>query len=141
MVLTSYFLPKEYEAKCTVFIERSMINTIIKGIAVTPSLEEKLKVLSYTMSSRNLLLKVADDLGLPVNRKKQSEVEKVVSDFQKNTDITMKSENGLFIVSSGMRTPARPGLRQRPGAAVHRGERVGEEGGDLRREPLPHGAD
>lgn len=99
VVLTSYFLPREYEAKCTVFIERNMINTIIKGIAVTPSLEERLKVLSYTMSSRNLLLKVADDLGLPVNRKEQSEVESVVSGFQKNTDIKMKSENGLFIVS------------------------------------------
>lgn len=99
VVLTSYFLPRQYEAKCTVFIERNMINAIIKGIAITPSLEERLKVLSYTMSSRNLLLKVADDLGFQVNRKDQSAVERVISDFQKNTDIKMKSENGLFIVS------------------------------------------
>lgn len=97
VVLVSYLLPKEYEAKSTVFIERNVINNLVKGIAITPSMEERIKYLAYTMSSRSLLVKVINDLGLA--RDSQSETEKLVADFQKNTDIRMKDKNDLFIIS------------------------------------------
>ncbi len=99
VVLISYLFPKEYETKCTVFIERSLINSLVKGIAVTPSMDDRLKILSYTMSSRSLLLKVVDDLGLNVNRNDYAKLEDLISDFRSNTDITMKNENDLFTVA------------------------------------------
>ncbi len=99
VVITSYLLPKRYEAKCTVFIEKSVIGELVKGIAVSPSFEDKLKVLAYTMKSRNLLLKVFDDLGFDFNKQGDSQQEKMVRNFQGRTDIKLKDSEGLFIVS------------------------------------------
>lgn len=97
-VMLSYALPKKYEAKCTVFIERNVINNLIKDIAVTPSMEERLRVLSYTMSSRSLLLKVIDDLGVSIDKDNTKELERFINELQRNTDIRMKDMD-LFIVS------------------------------------------
>ncbi len=103
-VIGGYFLPKVYEAKSTVFIEKNVISNLIKDIAITPSMEERLRVLSYAMKSRNLLLKVIDDLAPDVNREDSAEVEKLVERFQENTDINIGSrsrgrEMDMFIVS------------------------------------------
>ena len=51
-VIISYVLPEKYEAKSTVFIEKSLINELVKGLAVTSSMEDKLKGLNYAMGSR-----------------------------------------------------------------------------------------
>ncbi|MFZ5997647.1 MAG: XrtA system polysaccharide chain length determinant [Nitrospirota bacterium] len=99
VTLVSYLLPKQYEATSTVFIERNVIDSLVKGLAITPSMEDRIKVLAYTMGSRNLLLKVIDDLGLGVNKGDQAAVDKLIRDFQKNTEITMKDKSDLFIVA------------------------------------------
>jgi polysaccharide chain length determinant protein (PEP-CTERM system associated) len=98
-VILSYILPKKYEAKSTVFVEKSIISDLVKGIAVTPSIEDKLKVLTYAMSSRTLILKVSDELDLNVKKRKDSDIEKMVAEFQKNLDIKLKNKDGLFIIS------------------------------------------
>jgi|Deesub1362A_J573_1020465.scaffolds.fasta_scaffold00004_229 polysaccharide chain length determinant protein (PEP-CTERM system associated) len=102
-VAISYLLPNMYEAKCTVFIERNVIENLIKDIAVTPSMEDRLKVLSYAMKSRNLLLKVIKELDLDVNQKNQAEIEKMIEHLQKNTTIDTDSKRNksmnLFVVS------------------------------------------
>lgn len=98
IVWGSYFMPKIYEAKSTVFIEENIIKNLIKGIAITPSMEERLRVLTYAMMSRRMLLKVIDVLDLDIKAKNQEEIESMVIDFQKNTKITLKG-NDLFMVS------------------------------------------
>ncbi|HEX8948209.1 MAG TPA: hypothetical protein VF790_04560, partial [Dissulfurispiraceae bacterium] len=105
VIVISYLFPKEYEAKSTVFIERSLINSLIKGITVTPSMDERLRIISYTMSSRGLLLKVLDDLGLNARKSDNAKTEELISDFRNNTDIRMKNENDLFTVSYRNRNP------------------------------------
>lgn len=97
--ITSYILPERYESKCTVFIEKSVISELVKGIAITPSFEDKLRVLSYTLKSRTLLLKVFNDLGLEFEKQDNGQQEKMVRDFQSRTDIKMKDKDGLFVVS------------------------------------------
>lgn len=97
-VVASYVLPKKYEAKSTVFIESNVINSLIKDIAVTPSMEERLRVLSYAMSSRNILLKVIDDMGVNIDRNDGKALERYINDLQRNTVIKMKDMD-LFIVS------------------------------------------
>ena len=47
----SYVLPNKYEAKSTVFIEKSVIAELVKGLAFTPSVEDKIKVLTYAMNT------------------------------------------------------------------------------------------
>ncbi len=105
VAITSYFLPERYEARCTVFIEKSVISELVKGIAITPSFEEKLRVLAYTLKSRTLLVKVFNDLGLDFTNKSNGQQEKMVRDFQNRTDIKLKDREGLFIVSFSDKDP------------------------------------
>lgn len=98
-VAASYLLPKKYAAKSTVFIEKSVISELVKGIAVTPSVEDKIKVLTYAMSSRSLLLKVIDELDLNVRKQSDAELEEMVKEFQKGTEIKLRDKEGLFIIS------------------------------------------
>lgn len=97
-VVASYALPKKYEARSTVFIESNVINNLIKDIAITPSIEERLRVLSYAMSSRNILLKVINDMGVDIDTNDSRALERYITDLQKKTVIRMKDMD-LFIVS------------------------------------------
>lgn len=106
VVINSYNTPQQYEAKCTVFIENNIINDLVKGIAVAPSFDNKLKALSYSMTSRTLLLKVFEDLQLNVDSKSAGEKEKIVRDFQKRTDVKLKGQEGLFTISFYDKNPS-----------------------------------
>ncbi len=105
VVITSYLLPKRYEARSTVFIEKSVISDLVKGIAITPSFEDKLRVLAYAMKSRALLLKVFNDLDLNVNKQNSGQLEKMIAEFQKNTDIKLKDNEGLFTITFTSENP------------------------------------
>lgn len=99
VAVTSYLIPERYEAKCTVFIEKSLISELVKGIAITSSFEDKLKVLAYTLKSRTLLLKVIDDLKLNVNKQNSGQLENMVKEFQEKTDVKLKDKEGLFTIT------------------------------------------
>jgi polysaccharide chain length determinant protein (PEP-CTERM system associated) len=93
--VVSYVLPKQYEAKSTVFIERNVINELIKDIAVTPSMGDRLKVLSYAITSRNILTKVANELGVNLEG---AAFDSFIAELQKDTTVKMKDMD-LFVVS------------------------------------------
>lgn len=98
-VIISYLLPKKYEARSTVFIEKNVISELVKGIAVTPSMEDTVKVLTYAINSRTLLTKVINDLDLNVKKQSDAQFEETIKDLQKNTVIKLKDKEGLFIIS------------------------------------------
>jgi succinoglycan biosynthesis transport protein ExoP len=111
-VLAGYVLPKVYEAKSTVFIERNVIESLVKDIAITPSMKDRLDVLSYALKSRNLLLKVVGDVGFGVDPNNAAATEKLLERIRKNTDITTDvprrgGEMNLFIISYRDRNPRR----------------------------------
>ena len=83
----SYRQTARYEARCTVFIEKSVISDLVKGIAASPSFDDKIRVLAYAMKSRSLLLKVINDLDLNVG-KSQEQQEMMVKNLQNGTDIS-----------------------------------------------------
>jgi polysaccharide chain length determinant protein (PEP-CTERM system associated) len=91
IVWGSYFMPKIYQAECTVFIERNIINNLVKNIAITPSLQGRLGVIRYAMKSRTLLLKVIDKLDLDIESK---DIEKLVEQFQLKTSIDLLNKRG-----------------------------------------------
>ncbi len=88
VVVVSYFLPKVYEAKSTIFIERNYLNDLMKDITVTPSFDEKIKALSTVLKSRNLLMKVVSDLDLDLNGKSPEQIEAMIKRFQEKTVIS-----------------------------------------------------
>lgn len=99
IVWGSYFLEKQYEAKSTIFIESNVISNLVKGIAITPSMEDKIRVLKYAMLSRRLLSKVMSDLDLDIKAKNNNKaLEDMIMDFQNRTEINVKG-NDLFIIS------------------------------------------
>lgn len=98
-VVASYLLPKKYEAKSTVFIEKSVISELVKGIAITPSIEDKVKVLTYAITSRTLLVKVIEELDLNVKKSSDAQLEELLSDIRNSLDVKVKDKEGLFIIS------------------------------------------
>jgi uncharacterized protein involved in exopolysaccharide biosynthesis len=98
-VAISYLLPEKYEAQSTVFIEKSIISDLLKGIAVSPTVADKTKVLTYALNSRTLILKVIDDLDLNVRKRSDAQLEETIRTFQQNVNIKVKDKEGLFIIS------------------------------------------
>jgi succinoglycan biosynthesis transport protein ExoP len=98
IVWGSFFLPKEYEASSMIFIERNVINNLVQNIAISPSMNDRIRVLRYAILSRGLIGKVLRDLDIDVKLKTDRALEEAISDYQKRTNITVNGED-LFIVS------------------------------------------
>ena len=94
----SYLVPNKYQASSTVFIEKSVISEMLKGLTFTPSTEDKIKVLTYALNSRTLITKVIDELDLK-KKGDDAELEKLIKDLQDNTQIKIKDREGLFVIS------------------------------------------
>jgi polysaccharide biosynthesis transport protein len=97
----SYILPEKYEAKSTVFIEKSVITDLVKGLAVTQDIESRLRILSYSLNSRNLLVKVMEDLEIDTSD--AAVVGYYLGKFRKNIQIEFSGRDGrqnmnLFII-------------------------------------------
>lgn len=118
VVIVSYLLPERYEAKSTVFVEKSVISELLKGISLSPSYEEKTRVLTYSMKSRALLLKVINDLGMNVTMQNRGQMENMVKEFQDNTDIKLNDKEGLFTITYTNKNPRL--ARDYVNALVHR---------------------
>lgn len=104
VTVVSYLLPNKYEASSTVFIEKSVISELLKGLTITPSAEEKIKVLSYALNSRTLISKVLDELDL--NKKGgEAEQENLIKEMQQNTQIKIKDKEGLFVIAFQNKDP------------------------------------
>jgi succinoglycan biosynthesis transport protein ExoP len=105
VVVASYLIPKQYEAKSMIFIERNYLNELIKNITITPSFDEKVKALSTVIKSRSLLLKVMSDLDLDINGKSADQIEALIKKFQDKTDVKVemnqanRKDMDLFTVS------------------------------------------
>lgn len=97
VTIVSYLLPNKYEAKSIVFIEKSVISELLKGLTFTPSAEDKIKVLSYALNSRTLISKVLEELDL--NQGSEAEQEKFIKKIQENTQIKIRDKEGLFQIS------------------------------------------
>src|SRR5512139_1443957 len=68
-VVACFFVPKKYEAKSTVFIERNVIDNLLRGIAVTPSMQDRIRVLRYYMVSRDIVSRTLKKMELDVDKR------------------------------------------------------------------------
>lgn len=93
----SYFIPRKYEAKSVIFIERNVIEELVKGIAITPSMAARISVLRDTMLGRSLIQSVLRKLDLASVAKNDTELEHMIVGFQKRTAI--KDRDNLITIS------------------------------------------
>jgi polysaccharide biosynthesis transport protein len=101
--IVSFLLPRKYQATSTVFIEKNVISELVKGITVTPSMEDTINVLTYAITSRTLLTKVVDNLDLNLN-KSQGDTEELIKNLKLNTTVKVKDKN-LFTISFTDKNP------------------------------------
>jgi len=97
-IICSYLLPKKYMATSTVFIGKSVISELVKGIAVTPSMEDTIKVLNYAITSRPLLAKAVDSLGINASGKNNASLDETINRLKNNTTVKMKDYD-FFTIS------------------------------------------
>ena len=98
-VVLGYVLPKKYEATSTVFIEQSVINELVKGIAVTPSMDAKIRVLSVSMLSRTMLTKVLDILDKDTTFATDAERENYLTALRERISIKLVERQGIFYIT------------------------------------------
>lgn len=107
----SFLLPKTYEASSTVFVDRStLIEPLIKGVGVSTSMEERLRSLKESITSRNIIVRVIKKLDLDTKIKNEGQYENLAEGIRKNLNITTKSagrerETDLFIVAYKDKNP------------------------------------
>ncbi len=104
-VAFSFVLPNKYEAKSTVFIEQNVISDLIRGIAITPSMDSKIKVLQIAMLNRGMLLKVIDELDLDIHYNGKITTEELVTSLQKATQIKLDQHRGVFTITYAHASP------------------------------------
>ncbi len=92
-IIYTYVIPMKYEANSTVFIEKNVINELVKGIAISPSMDDSIRVLTTALSSRTLVLKVIGDVDFNLKTKSDAEIEELVTEIQKNTEIKVADKN------------------------------------------------
>jgi polysaccharide chain length determinant protein (PEP-CTERM system associated) len=97
-IITSFVLPRKYQATSTVFIEKNIISELVKGITATPSMDDTIKVLTYAITSRTLLTKVVDNLEINATRDKKGDMEALIKSLQSRINVKVKDKN-LFIIS------------------------------------------
>ena len=98
IVISSFFSPKKYEAKSTVFIEENVVNSLMKGITVSPSMADRIRVLRYHMLSRDIISRVLKKLEMDVKSETPEAFEGLIRHCQETTTITLRGSD-LFFVS------------------------------------------
>lgn len=99
ITVASYMLPKIYEAQTTIFIEQNVITDLVKGIAITPTMQAKIKHLTATLTSRTLLLKVIKELDKDLSFANDAEQDKYLKTLDKRITIALNEKQGLLVIT------------------------------------------
>ena len=94
----SFTLPKKYSADTTVFIERNVIDSLVRGIAVSPDINDRIRVLRYAILSRDLVTKTLEDIGSDVFTKPMGEQQSYISKLIEKINLRIRGQE-LFILS------------------------------------------
>lgn len=103
--VAGFILPKIYEASSTIFIQRStLINPLMQGVGVAGNVEEGLRTLKDSITSRNVISRVIKRLNIDAGDTKSPKHEALVESIKKGISVTVKGGGGreaadLFIVS------------------------------------------
>ncbi len=100
LVFLTFFKTKVYEVKSTVFIERNVINSLMKGLTVSPSMNDRIRVLRYHMLSRDMVTRTLKKMDLDTDARyiDAENFQTLVQKCQKQTQISIRG-NDLFFVS------------------------------------------
>lgn len=101
----SFTLPKMYSADTTVFIERNVIDNLVKGIAITPDINDRIRVLRYAILSRDILTKTLEDVGSDIFTKPAADQQRYISKLTERVNLRIRGQD-LFTLSLVDKNPA-----------------------------------
>ncbi|MFV0422334.1 XrtA system polysaccharide chain length determinant [Oleidesulfovibrio sp.] len=102
----AYSLPKVYEAKSTIAIEQSVINDLVRGIAITPSMDAKIRILQVSLLSRSSLLGVMNALDMDLGLQGAALEERIAA-VRSNVNVGLNEKRGLFTIAYQSTSPER----------------------------------
>ncbi len=94
----SFTLPKKYSADTTVFIERNVIDSLVRGIAVSPDINDRIRVLRYAILSRDLVTKTLEEVGSDIFTKTVAEQQNYISKLIERINLRIRGQE-LFTLS------------------------------------------
>jgi len=104
-VVASYVLPRKYEAKSIIYIEKNVLNDLLRGFAGSSegyaSQEEaqrKLNASIRLMTGKSILTKVMNDLDLNLKNQSDAKIESVVDSLRRRTIVQLNSSDGLITI-------------------------------------------
>jgi len=109
--VASYLRPNIYEASTIVSIERNYINVLMRDLAVESSTNERVQALAVVMTSRRTLLRVLEELQVPMSKMTEEQISKLITHYQNNTKIKQgtgragRTDADIFTVSYQDRDP------------------------------------
>ena len=104
-IAVSYLIPKKYEAKTTIFLQQNVLQDLVKGLAVSPSVQSKIQTLAVSMTSRNLLLRVLGELDQDMLLPAGYDQEAYIKDLQSRIMVNLNEKQGVVVVGFWDRSP------------------------------------
>ncbi len=95
----SFYIPKKYQADTTVFIESNVIDELVRGIAITPNIEDKVRVLQFAILSRDMIMKTLEKLDSEIFTKSKAVQQKYISGLSDRTKINVTRRMDRFTLS------------------------------------------
>ena len=97
-IAASYQIPKKYRTQSTVFIETNVISSLIGDIAVTPNMQERIRVIRYALLSRSLIERALNAVSSFDMPEEPAKINAIIENLIKRTDVQVNRDE-LFIVS------------------------------------------
>ncbi len=92
IVWGSFLLPKTYMADSTVFVQTGLLTQpFMKNSGITGSIEDELRVLKSSITSRAILGRVIRKLDMDIAAKNPGQNEELINEVRKNVNVTVKT--------------------------------------------------
>ncbi|WP_321371005.1 XrtA system polysaccharide chain length determinant [uncultured Desulfuromusa sp.] len=95
----SFTLPKKYQADTTVFIESNVIDELVRGIAITPNIEDRVRVLQFAILSRDIIMKTLVKLDSEMLTKDSAVLQAYITGLADRTRINVTRRMDRFTLS------------------------------------------
>lgn len=104
-IVVSYAMPKRYTAQSLVFIDQNVVSDLVKGIAITPSMDMRIKAIRVTMLSRSMIQRVIKELDLDVTLNTSAEWDSLIKSIGKKLSVRLDEKRGVFTIAITDRDP------------------------------------
>ncbi|MDA8172784.1 MAG: hypothetical protein M0Z48_13255 [Nitrospiraceae bacterium] len=111
IVWGGFLWPKTYRADSTVFVQKGLLmQPFMKNSGVSATLEDELRILKNSMTSRSILSRVLKHLDMDVTAKNARQYEALIKKVREDLDVTVKEGRresiDLFTISFASGNPA-----------------------------------